>query len=48
MFCAICTNATTDETSTMEPLGKRGALVRICADCSTLDAGDDRAAEPKC
>lgn len=33
-FCALCTEPTS--TQHMEPLGKGGAMVNVCADCTTV------------
>jgi hypothetical protein len=34
LFCAVCTDPTTETTSTLEPLGKGGSMVRVCNDCN--------------
>lgn len=38
--CAICTEPGPASSMAREPLGIGGALVNVCADCNTRDAGD--------
>jgi len=43
IFCAVCTDDIHSlAESALEPLGRDGGFVRVCAECRLLPAGDER------
>jgi hypothetical protein len=46
-FCAVCTETIIGEPN-LEPIGKGGALVKVCNDCCTLDPRSGKYAFDEC